>query len=208
MKIPAPPDDHNLDLQPLIKLGQSQRFAAGQVVFHEGDIGTSLYVLRQGQVRVVGQSETGKELILNTIGAGQILGEMTLDGGTRSATVVALEDCQCTSIPNRVVHAHMREHPEFALQMLLLVISRARNATQKAKDMALTDVYARLSKTLTLLAGSDEAIAPKITHSTLAQMVGSSREMVSKLMKDLEKGGYVQSAADKLVLCRRLPTRW
>lgn len=208
MKMPTPPDDHPLDLQPLIRLGQSQRFAAGQVIFHEGDIGTSIYVLLQGQVRVLGQSETGKELILNTIGSGQILGEMTLDGGTRSATVLALEDCQCTSIPNAMVHAHMREHPDFALYVLLLVISRARSATQKAKEMALSDVYARLSKTLTLLAGPSQSIAPKITHNTLAQMVGSSREMVSKLMKDLEKGGYVESAADKLVLCRQLPTRW
>lgn len=208
MKMPAPADDHTLDLQPLIRLGQSQRFAAGQVIFHEGDIGTSLYVLLQGQVRVLGQSQTGKELILNTIGAGQIFGEITLDGGTRSATVLALEDCLCTNIPNAVVHAYMRKHPDFALHVLLLVISRARSATQKAKEMALSDVYARLSKTLTLLAGPEQSIAPKITHNTLAQMVGSSREMVSKLMKDLEKGGYVQSAADKLVLCRRLPTRW
>ncbi len=195
-------------LQSLMLQGQQVSFVAGQIIINQGDTDARLYVLLQGQVRVLGQSEAGKELILDTLGPGHIFGEMALDGGARSATVLAVEDCLCACIPNLIVHAYMREHPDFALQILLFVISRARNATQKAKDMALSDVYARLSKTLTLLAGTAQTIAPKITHNTLAQMVGSSREMVSRLMKDLEKGGYVQNTGNKLVLCKRLPPRW
>lgn len=204
----APSHSVSQHLQNLMPQGHQAHFSAGQIIIQEGATDVRLYVLLRGLVRVLGQGEAGKELILDTLGPGQMFGEMALDGGARSATVLAVEDSLCACIPNAVVHAYMRAHPDFALQMLMLVIARARKATQKAKDMALSDVYARLSKTLTLLAGPTQTISPKVTQSTLAHMVGSSREMVSKLMKDLEKGGYVQSHTDRLVLCKRLPPRW
>ncbi|MEQ1536331.1 MAG: Crp/Fnr family transcriptional regulator [Burkholderiaceae bacterium] len=204
----------SVDLQVLADLGQQRSFRKDAIIVNEGETGDALYILIQGRVRVFSADTSGKEITLGTILSGDFFGEMSLDGGSRSATVEALEPCLCAVVPNAHVLAYIRDNSEFAISLLQTTIVRARAATQAARNMALLDVYERLAQTLNHLAkvsdqdSTPKIIAPLITHSELASHVGASREMVSKLMKDLERGGYIQVNTRQITLLRKLPAKW
>lgn len=203
-----------VDLQTLADLGVQRSYRKDAIIVNETEIGDALFILIQGRVRVFSADTSGKEITLGTILAGDFFGEMSLDGGTRSATVEALEPCLCAIVPNEHVLSFVRENSEFAISLLQTTIVRARASTQAARDMALLDVYGRLAQTLNHLANAVEGdetpkpIIPLITHGELAAHVGASREMVSKLMKDLERGGYVQVSTRRITLLKKLPLRW
>jgi CRP/FNR family cyclic AMP-dependent transcriptional regulator len=204
----------SVDLQVLADLGQQRSFRKDAIIVNEGETGDALYILIQGRVRVFSADTSGKEITLGTIFSGDFFGEMSLDGGSRSATVEALEPCLCAVVPNAHVLAYIRDNSEFAISLLQTTIIRARAATQAARDMALLDAYERLAQTLNHLAkvtvedNMPKTIDPLITHSELASHVGASREMVSKLMKDLERGGYVQVNTRQITLLKKLPAKW
>ncbi len=203
-----------VDLQTLADTGVQRSYRKDAIIVNEAEIGDALFILIQGRVRVFSADTSGKEITLGIILAGDFFGEMSLDGGTRSATVEALEPCLCAIVPTAHVLAFVRENSEFAISLLQTTIIRARAATQAARDMALLDVYGRLAQTLNHLANAIEGddtpkpIIPLITHGELAAHVGASREMVSKLMKDLERGGYVQVSTRRITLLKKLPLRW
>ena len=203
-----------VDLQTLADLGVQRSYRKDAIIVNETETGDALFILIQGRVRVFSADTSGKEITLGTILAGDFFGEMSLDGGTRSATVEALEPCLCAIVPNAHVLSFVRENSEFAISLLQTTIVRARASTQAARDMALLDVYGRLAQTLNHLANAVEGdetpkpIIPLITHGELAAHVGASREMVSKLMKDLERGGYVQVSTRRITLLKKLPLRW
>lgn len=204
----------SVDLQILADMGQQRSFRKDAIIVNEGETGDALYILIQGRVRVFSADTSGKEITLGTILAGDFFGEMSLDGGARSATVEALEPCLCAVVPNAHVLAFIRNNSEFAISLLQTTIVRARAATQAARDMALLDVYERLAQTLNHLAkvtttdNMPKIIDPLVTHGELAAHVGASREMVSKLMKDLERGGYVQVNTRQITLLKKLPAKW
>ena len=202
------------ELGSLIALGAERSFRRAALILNEGETGDAMYFLLKGRVRIFGSSPTGKEITYGTIDAGAYFGEMALDGGSRSASVEALEPCVCSVVPNAQVLSFMRANSDFAVELLHTLTERARKATAAARDMALLDVYARLAQTLSRLAvaegddGSVRSIKNPITHSELAAFVGASREMVSKLMKDLERGGYIQVDNRYIKLLKKLPARW
>ena len=204
-----------VELQTLADLGVQRSFRKGAVILNDSEVGDAVYILIQGRVRVFGAAPTGKEINYGIIGAGEYFGEMALDGGTRSASIEAMEPCLCSVVPNAHVLAFMREHSEFAVDLLHKAIGRARSATGAARDMALLDVYERLAQGLNRLAGitPEDSAMPKtienlITHAEIASNIGASREMVSKLMKDLERGGYIQVDNRRITLLKKLPARW
>lgn len=204
----------SVDMQTLADFGVQRSFRKGAIIVNEGETGDALYILIQGRVRVFNADTSGKEITLGTILAGDFFGEMSLDGGVRSATVEALEPCLCAVVTNAHVLAFIRDNSEFAIMLLQKTIVRARAATQAARDMALLDVYERLAQTLNHLAkvtaddNSPKTINPLITHGELAAHVGASREMVSKLMKDLDRGGYINVDNRQITLLKKLPSRW
>ena len=211
--LPPPPLEES-ELDTLIGMGVQRSYRRGAVILNEGESGDSMYFLLKGRVRAYGSSAAGKEITYGTIEAGEYFGEMALDGGSRSASVEALESCICSVVSNAHVLAFMQDHSNFAIQLLHTLTERARSATAAARDMALLDVYARLSQTLSRLAVPDTAHAEQriiqspVTHAELAAIVGASREMVSKLMKDLERGGYIQVDNRRITLLKKLPARW
>jgi CRP/FNR family transcriptional regulator, cyclic AMP receptor protein len=205
----------NYPLESLLTQGTVRRYAKDSFILLEGNPSDALLYLKEGRVRSLGQTPAGKEISYNTIEAGHFFGEMGLDGGERSASVKALEPSECIHIANHLVLAFAHLHSAFAVELLSTVITRARAATHRMRDIALLDVYERLSKALQLMAtvqdeyGPDvRVIEPKPTHASLAMNVGASREMVSKLLKDLEKGGYVQTTESHLLLLKKLPANW
>jgi CRP/FNR family transcriptional regulator, cyclic AMP receptor protein len=195
------------DLKLLAAQGKQQSFKKGALIFKDGDKGDALYILLEGRVRAYGSAISGKEITYGYVTAGEYFGELTLDGGSRSANCEALEPSICAVVSNAQLEAFMQEHPRFGTEMLHTVIRRARQSTDNARSIALMDVYSRLKRAI-------EKITPDInkginvTHSDLAADVGASREMVSKLLKDLEVGGYVKMQNRNLSRLKALPERW
>lgn len=195
------------DLQLLATLGKQKSFKKGALIFKDGDNSDGFYILLEGRVRAFGSAISGKEITYGYVTAGEYFGELTLDGGSRSANVETLEPSLCAIVSNAQLEAFMQEHPRFGTEMLHTVIRRARQSTDNARSIALMDVYTRLKRAI-------EKITPElsknigITHSELAADVGASREMVSKLLKDLEVGGYVKMQNRQLSRLKALAERW
>lgn len=192
--------------------GIVRNYRKNSIVLNEGDTGDSLFVILQGQVKVYATDENGREITYGTISAGDYFGEMSLDGGARSASVMTLEPTLCSLVSRAAVQQHLAEEPAFALALVSQVIRRARAATETARQMALLDVYGRVIHTLEGQHGPASHTAPiqltQITHQQIASRVGASREMVSRLLKDLEKGGYVELGIKRITLKKKLPARW
>lgn len=199
-------------LNALAARGERRRYAKGKTLITEGESGDAIFIILDGRLRVFASNADGKEITLGVYGPGEYIGEMSLDGGPRSASVVSLDACQCVFVTRRTLETFIAEHPAFAFELLSKVIRRARAATLSAKDLALNDVYGRLKGQLEKAASPQPDgtlhIAERMTHKEMAQLTGCSREMVSRVLKDLEKGGYALAEGKALRLLRPLPTRW
>jgi CRP/FNR family transcriptional regulator, cyclic AMP receptor protein len=183
------------------------------IILTEGDNGDTLIVLLEGSVRVFGEDGNGKEVTYGQIDAPSYFGEMSLDGGPRSASIEALTPCKCALLTRERIKTQLASDPELAWELIQKIIYRARSATNTVRSMALKDSYSRLRETLEQLAGEPDAdnqrrIQAGITHAKLAQRIGTSREMVSKILRDLEAGGYLRSEGRNLLTCKKLPERW
>jgi CRP/FNR family cyclic AMP-dependent transcriptional regulator len=192
--------------------GILRSYRKNSIVLNEGDTGDSVFVVLNGQVKVYATDENGREITYGTIEPGDFFGEMSLDGGLRSASVMTLEPTLCSLVSRAAVQQHLAEEPAFALALVTKVIRRARSATETARQMALLDVYGRVIHTLEGQQGPASSQGPiqltQITHQQIASRVGASREMVSRLLKDLEKGGYVELGIKRITLKKKLPARW
>jgi len=199
-------------LRALALRGVFRSYAKGVVIINEGEMGDLLFVLLKGHVKVFATDADGREITYGTIHAGDYFGEMSLDGGPRSASVMTLEPCVCAAVTRMAVREHLAEEPEFALDLVAHVIGRARAATETARSMALLDVYGRVIGLLESQEGAAADGKPivlrPITHQDIASRIGASREMVSRLLKDLEKGGYIKLGVKQITLLRKLPARW
>ncbi|MDE2095264.1 MAG: Crp/Fnr family transcriptional regulator [Burkholderiales bacterium] len=199
-------------LRLLAQRGELKRYRKDHRLVEEGEYGDTLFIILSGRVRVFGSGERDREITYGTYGAGEYLGEISLDGGPRSASMVTLEPCDCAVVTRTTLLQHIAEHPEFAFDLLAKVIRRARAATLTAKQLALNDVYGRLVLLLDALAmpadDGTRVITERLTHREMANRLGCSREMVSRLMKDLEGGDYLRADPTGWRLLRNLPARW
>lgn len=199
-------------LRALARRGERRRYRKGTVLIEEGDRGDTLYIILSGRLRAYATGERDREITYGVYGPGDYLGEMSLDGGPRSASVITLEATECAVVTRHTLRQYIAEQPEFAFELLAKVIRRARAATLGAKQLALNDVYGRLVALLNEQAVAREdgkrVIAERLTHRDMANRLGCSREMVSRLIKDLETGGYVEPSGLSLVLTKALPGRW
>jgi CRP/FNR family cyclic AMP-dependent transcriptional regulator len=201
-------------LRALARRGEVRRYARGSLLIQEGDVGDTLYVILEGRLRAFSVSlANGREITYGSYGPGEYVGELGLDGGPRSASVIALEPSVCAVVTRATLERHIAEQPAFAIELLGKVIRSARAATLTARQLALTDVYGRLKALLEALAGPAQAdgrrvIAERLTHQEMAHRVGCTREMVSRVMRDLARGGYVADENARLTILRPLPARW
>jgi CRP/FNR family cyclic AMP-dependent transcriptional regulator len=199
-------------LRTLVARGEPRRYRKGTLLIQEGDVGETLFIVISGKVKSFSTDERDREIVYGVYGAGEYLGEMSLDGGPRSASVITLEPTVCSVVTRKTLREHIAANPEFAFELISRVIRRARLATQSARSMALLDVYGRVTRLLDELAqiqaDGTRLIVNRLTHAEIAGRVGCSREMVSRLLKDLEQGGYISVDAGRLRLAPSLPPRW
>jgi CRP/FNR family cyclic AMP-dependent transcriptional regulator len=199
-------------LAALAERGETRRYRKGTLLIQEGDQGETLFIILSGRLRAFSSGENDREITYGVYGPGEYIGEMSLDGGPRSASVITLEASTCAVVGRRTLERFVGERPEFAFELLSKVIRRARAATLSARQLALNDVYGRLKALLTSMASVDALgvlrLTERITHQEMSNRLGCSREMVSRLMKDLERGGYVELHDNRYVLMKALPQRW
>lgn len=197
-------------LAELADRGRVRRYAAGDILIREGDLAGSLFLLQEGEVRVF-SVENERQVQINRHGPGVVFGEMSLDGERRSASVEAVTPVVAIEVPREAALAYLVENPAFTLNLVMTLIGRVRNATENLKAVALRDVYGRLAALLNAEAATEldgRRVVAGITQLELAQRVGASREMVSKILGDLATGGYIAKSAGRIVLLKALPKRY
>src|SRR5258706_5577843 len=139
----------NLDeseLRALAPRGAVRSFAKNAVVVSEGDETDSLYILLSGRVKAFVSEEDGREVVLSTVGVGDYFGELVLDGGPRSASIMTLEACRFFVIPRGDIEGLLDRNPAFPRHLIRMLIRKVRSLTQKVLDLALKDVYGRFAK--------------------------------------------------------------
>jgi CRP/FNR family cyclic AMP-dependent transcriptional regulator len=189
----------------------SKHYRKNTVIIEKGDDANSLYLVLRGRVKVYVADADGKEIVLNEQGAGQHLGELALLGDTqRTASVVTLEDSDFLVLTKRSFQQCLAEHPGIAFNLIGDLVRQVCRLTEEVSDLALLDVYGRIAKTLTENAGEQDGrlVTTRLTHQEIADRVGSSREMVSKILKDLRTGGYVSVDGKQFIIHRKLPEHW
>ena len=196
----------------LAALGRVRSYPRSTVIITEGDSSDSVFVVLAGKVKAFVSDAEGHELILDTQGPGDYVGEMALDGKPRSASVVTLESTTFSVVQREPLRDAIRKDPDFALDMISKVIERARDATDNVKNLALLDVYGRVARLLLNMAVEAEdgklRIPEKITQQEIAERVGASRDMVSRIFRDLTVGGYISVENRIVTINKKPPARW
>ncbi len=197
-------------LTELEKLSVSRKYPKNTILFMEGDESSHLYIIKKGKVRVSVANEDGQQLILNYMSEGEYFGELSLiDGQLRSATATTVTDAEFIAVSRSSFQQLLKGNPEFLMQVTTEVVKRVRDLTESVRDLALLDVYGRVSNVLEKLSDETGRIDnPKVTHQDIASMVGSSREMVSRIMKQLVIGGYIEQKSQYLQINKTLPHGW
>ena len=199
------------DLRAISARAVTRSFAKNTVVVTEGDRSDSLYIILSGKVKFYVSDEQGKEIVLSEAGPGEYFGEISLDEGPRSASVMTLAPTRFSIVPHADFRDFLVKSPEFAFNLIGKLIHRVRVLTDNVKSLALMDVYGRVARMLLELATEREgvlAIEDKPTQQDMANRVGASREMISKILKDLEAGAYIKVEAKRIVIVRALPRGW
>jgi len=182
---------------------RERTYPRNSVILFEDDPGDALFVVVGGQVKVVLIGEDGREVILSVLGPGDFFGEMSLiDDEPRSAHVIAMEDARLLVLRREDFQHALEEHPRIAIGLLRALSRRLRRADDKIGALVLLDVTGRVAKLLLELADEQDGvtITRKLTHHTIAQMVGSSRETVSRTMRDLVERGLIAVNRQAIVI--------
>ncbi|HEX9396768.1 MAG TPA: Crp/Fnr family transcriptional regulator [Burkholderiales bacterium] len=174
------------------------------VVMGAGDATDSLYIVLSGRLKVMMGDADGKEVILSIIGPGEFFGEMGLiDDEPRSASVVSIEACELLSLAKRDFKKCLAENFEMAQEVMRNLVRRLREADRKIGSLALLDVYGRVARLLLDMAetvNGEKIVTKRLPKQDIAKMIGASREMVSRVMKDLQTGGFIEMRGSAIVL--------
>jgi CRP/FNR family cyclic AMP-dependent transcriptional regulator len=199
------------ELEQVERQAVRKRYRANTVFIEQGDDANNLYFLIQGRVKILIAGDDGKEIILGEKGPGSYVGELALLGeGKRTASVQTLEDSQFLVLSRQSFESLLRTRPDIALSLLHDLAKKVRSLSDDLSDFALLDVYGRMTKLLRNAAIEEGArlITPPLTHQDIADRIGASREMVSKILKDLRAGGYVDVIKKRIILRKDLPAKW
>src|SRR5690606_5264606 len=176
--------------------GSARRnFPKGRTIVSEGEPSQSLYILLSGRAKVQRSVSEGREVILAVLGSGDFFGEMSLiDEAPRSASVITLESCDFMSIAKESFKAMLLQSNDMCMAVMRGLVRRLREADQKIETLALLDVYGRVARVLLDFSeqvNGERIVRNRLPRQEIAKMIGTSREMVSRVMKGLEIDGYI-----------------
>ena len=185
------------ELGRVAQLTRQRKYPKGSVILFEDDPGDALYVVVSGHVKVVLIGEDGREVILATLADRDFFGEMSLiDDEPRSAHVIAMEDSNLLVLRRDDFQRCLEETPRIAIGLLRALTKRLRSADSKIGGLVLLDVTGRVTRVLLEMADQNDGvvISKKVTHHEIAQMIGSTRETVSRTMRALAEGKLIEVA--------------
>ena len=182
-----------------------RRFKRGEAIVEQGKKSNALTILLTGRARVISTDTRGREVILATMHPGDYVGEMSLiDDAPHSASVFAEIQTDALTLGRAEFARCLPEDDSMAYAVLRGLVQRLRHADRKIESLALMDVYGRVARALLESAGPQAGqptvIPGKVSRQDLAKMVGASREMVSRVMKDLEERGFIETREDGSML--------
>jgi len=196
----------------LLARSTGRNYPKGAIIVNEGDEGNALFVIQSGAVKTYLSDDKGKEVVLSTQGVGEYFGDLALfDDTPRSASVAALEPCKLMVVSKSLLREALAERPELALLLLKGLAIRVRSLTENVRTLALLDVFGRLVSTLYSLAEEKDGalvVDQKLTQQDLANRIGASREMVSRIMHDLVEGGYIAVDQKRVTIRKKIPSSW
>ncbi|NCC25215.1 MAG: Crp/Fnr family transcriptional regulator [Deltaproteobacteria bacterium] len=196
------------ELRQLQGVAVTKVFPRNTIIINEGDSSTSIYVILSGQVKVVLGDERGNEMILSILGPGEYFGELALlDGEPRSACVMARERTEALVISRNDFVRIFSLSPK-ALGLLRGLTERLRDANEKIRELAFMDVYSRVARLITQQAAMRKGhlvVEGRMTHQEMAQVIGASREMVTRILKKLTEEGYISVERQKIEVHKNLP---
>ncbi|HUK05154.1 MAG TPA: Crp/Fnr family transcriptional regulator [Burkholderiales bacterium] len=176
----------------------------GSTIMREGDAIDALYIVIAGRLKVMMGEADGKETILSIVGPGEFFGEMGLiDDNPRSASVVAIEPCELLAVAKGAFRKCLVENAGLAMAVMRVLVRRLREADRKIGSLAMLDVYGRVARLLLDMSenvNGEKVVTKRLTKQDIARMIGASREMVSKVMKDLQTSGYIEVRGSAIVL--------
>ena len=212
---PTPPDAPSVLPESLLHAttpyGSIRTFAQRAILINEGDETGSLYIVLSGRVKAYTSSDDGREVVLSEYGPGEYFGELSVNGERRSASIRAVEPCTCRVVQGFELQQFLAAHPDFAAHLTRKLMHMVRRLTDQVRGLALQDVYSRMTRLFldaSDLRGDERVVRHKLTQKDISERIGSSREMVNRVMKELTIGGYIVRRDGRLVILRKLPAKW
>lgn len=196
------------ELELLEKVAAVKTYPRNTIIFNAGDPSDSFYAIRKGRVSVGMNDEEGREVILSILGEGDYFGEMALvDDEPRSATVITRQVTELLVISKTNFKRILENNPGISFNLLKGLQKRLREANRKIESLALMNVYDRVIRLLVQMAenGPEGIIQEKLTHQEIANLVGSSREMVSRVLKHLIREGFISVEKKQITLLKQPP---
>ncbi len=187
-------------------MAREKSYPKGSVILFEDDPGDSLFVVRDGRVKVVLVAEDGREVILGILGVGEHFGELALiDDQPRSAHVVAMEDSSLLVLRREDFRRRVEQNPAVAWALLIELSRRLRRADDKIGSLVLLDVPGRIARVIldAADAGGSETIEKPLTHQTIAHVIGASRETVSRAMREFVNSGWISTERRRIQVLDR-----
>ena len=196
------------DIQALARLALRKRYPKDSVVFFENEEGDFFFMILDGRIKVTILGDDGREVILSLLGAGDFFGEMALlDNEPRSATAIAVEDSELLSLHRTDFQSVLSDKTSIASSLMRILSGRLRKANHQISTLALLDVYGRVARVIVDMAREegrrlkDGRIAfRRATHQEIANRIGTTRETVTRMLKDLERQGLIHVEGKELVV--------
>jgi len=196
-------------LRHLDAVAVKRSYPKNTILMSEGDRSDQLYAILDGKIKVVVMDPEGREIVVNLMGPGDCFGEIAMiDGEARSATIVTMEPTQVMTIGRADFTPILNSNPDLMQHLLKLLARKVRASTSMVESLAFENVYARLIRLLTNLArpkGNLLVVEERLTHQDIANMIGSSREGVSRMLKALSSGGYISIDQKRISIKGKLP---
>jgi CRP/FNR family cyclic AMP-dependent transcriptional regulator len=191
-------------LAPIARLSSMRSVPRNSVIVHAGDQTDNVYIVLVGSLKVLISDEQGREAILSMLNPGDLFGEMgVIDDHPRSATVMAVEPCELVVISKADFKRFLAENFDLSLYIMRSLVRRLRNADRKIESLALMDVYGRVARVLLDMAEEEDGamvVKRKVSKQDIAKMIGASREMVSRVMRDLQDQQLITESAGRILL--------
>jgi len=199
-------------LSELSQLMKPVHFKKNSLAISQGGTTRSLFLITSGRLKVFANTEEGDQTIFSFVSAGDFFGELSLlDDAPHSASVIAVEDSTGFSLSHSHFCTFLENHPEICPHLLKALITRIRQMDETICNLSSRDIYGRLVQILYQEAEPQTdgtLMTERFTHQDLAEMIGSSREMVSRIFTDLKKGGYISVDQKRIILEKKLPDHW